>query len=131
MDKGIDLQRERKRRICAYFRMWVTRDFARFDDIFAQNCRYEECTGAVYEGLGELHQWIDVMLARQQVSEWAIHEFIHAEGDYIIVVWTFEYCLHRTSVAVNRIEVFAVGWIESRTQILPGNRIVCGKQALR
>ena len=24
------------------------------------------------------------------MSEWAIHEFIHAEGGYVSVVWTFE-----------------------------------------
>ena len=90
MSDKTGLHRERERRITTYFRMWVSRDFAHFDDMFAQHCRYEECTGAVYEGLGELHRWVDVMLARQRVSNWGIHEFIHAEGDCVIVVWTFE-----------------------------------------
>ena len=90
MSVKTDVLLERERRITNYFHMWVTRGFSNFDDLFAMNCRYEECTGAVYEGLGELHRWIDVMLARQQVSNWAIHEFIHAEGDCVIVVWTFE-----------------------------------------
>ena len=90
MSMKTDVLQERERHITNYFHMWVTRDFSNLDDLFAMNCRYEECTGAVYEGLGELHRWIDVMLDRQQVSVWAIHEFIHAAGDYAIVMWTFE-----------------------------------------
>ena len=85
-----NLRRKRERRITDYFRMWVSRDFSHFDDMVARNCQYEECTGAIYVGLGELHRWIEVMLDRQRVSAWTIHEFIEASDDQIVVVWTFE-----------------------------------------
>jgi ketosteroid isomerase-like protein len=79
-----------ERLIAEYFAMWVTRDFAAFDSLFTDDCHYEECYGPVYDGLGELHSWIDAMLARQTVSDWTIHEFIHAEdGRTVTVTWTF------------------------------------------
>ena len=90
VDMTTDRGATRKRRVAEYFHMWVSRDFRHFDGIFARNCRYEECTGAIYEGSEELHRWIHVMLNQQRVSAWAIHEFIEAADDQIVVTWTFE-----------------------------------------
>ncbi|MBW3082850.1 nuclear transport factor 2 family protein [Bifidobacterium phasiani] len=85
-----DAAARRERAVAEYFAMWVSRDFSRFDELFAPECRYEECYGPVYVGFGELHRWIDAMLARQRVESWDIHEFIHAaDGRSLTVTWTF------------------------------------------
>ena len=74
----------------AYFKMWIERDFTRFDELFSADCRYEECYGPVYEGLDELHRWIEDMLVRQVVTAWDIHEYIPAADEQTLsVTWTF------------------------------------------
>lgn len=74
----------------SYFHMWVSRDFSSFDEVFSPACRYEECYGPIYEGLQELHAWIDGMLAVQRVSAWDVHELIYGtDGRTVAVTWTF------------------------------------------
>lgn len=88
-----------------YFSMWVRRDFSRFDALFARNCRYEECYGPVYEGLDELHRWIDAQLEAQIVEYWDIHEVMPVDArDVLVVTWTFcakedrRYCFDGASI---------------------------------
>lgn len=76
--------------IRAYFLMWTSRDFSSFDRLFSPVCRYEECYGPIYEGLTELHAWIDSMLEIQRVTAWDAHEFIFGtDGCTVAVTWTF------------------------------------------
>lgn len=90
MDEQSRTERRHERIIAAYFAMWPARDFTRFDQLFAPGCRYEECYGPIYDGLDELHGWIDDMLAQQVVASWDIHEFIHAHDPHTVTVtWTF------------------------------------------
>ncbi len=80
----------REHAVREYFAMWVARDFARFDMLFSAGCRYEECYGPVYEGVGELRRWIADMLGRQRVTAWDIHEVVPAaDGCTLTVTWTF------------------------------------------
>ena len=74
----------------SYFRMWETRDFSRFDDLFSPACCYEECYGPIYEGSEELHRWIDHMLAIQRVLAWDIQDIVYGtDGCSMTVTWTF------------------------------------------
>ncbi|OUN48353.1 hypothetical protein B5G20_02095 [Collinsella sp. An7] len=78
------------RAIADYFRMWVARDFSRFDELFSPRCRYEECYGPIYEGAEELHRWIAHMLEVQRVTAWDIHDVVPAaDGRSVTVTWTF------------------------------------------
>jgi ketosteroid isomerase-like protein len=85
-----EYQHRHERATTEYFAMWVTRDFSRFDVLFAPDCQYEECYGPVYNGLAELHGWFEGMLAKQRVTTWDIHEFIHGGDRHsLTVTWTF------------------------------------------
>lgn len=76
--------------IAEYFSMWVRRDFSRFDELFSPDCVYEECYGPVYEGLEELHHWIEDMLVRQTVTSWEIHAVERGQdARTLFVSWTF------------------------------------------
>jgi ketosteroid isomerase-like protein len=76
-----------------YFAMWETCDFSDLDELFAQDCRYEECYGPVYRGLQQMHRWIGDMLAKQVVDSWDIHEMMHGANPVglpmLTVTWTF------------------------------------------
>lgn len=76
--------------ISRYFAMWVNRDFHDMDELFNPECRYEECTGAVYQNRDEMHRWVRAMLERQQVSAWDIDEYWHVDDNRTVMVsWTF------------------------------------------
>jgi len=80
---------EKESAIKAYFNMWVQRDFSALDSIFAPDIFYSECYGPEYCGLHEIHQWIDTMLQKQTVLEWAIKQFLH-ENNLVVVEWFFK-----------------------------------------
>jgi hypothetical protein len=61
---------EKEAVIKEYFEMWVLRDFKNIDNIFYSDIYYSECYGPEYQGISEIHQWIDKMLKEQVVFEW-------------------------------------------------------------
>lgn len=81
---------EKEAVINEYFEMWVLRDFKNIDNIFYSDIYYSECYGPEYQGISEIHQWIDKMLKEQVVIEWTIKRFIH-QADSVVVEWFFKH----------------------------------------
>jgi hypothetical protein len=81
--------REKEHMITTYFNMWINRDFAGLESIFAFDIYYSECYGPEYQGMAEIQMWIEAMLGQQQVLEWRIKQFIHSE-DIVVTEWFFK-----------------------------------------
>ena len=80
---------EKEAVIKEYFDMWVSRDFKNIYNIFDCDIYYSECYGPEYQGISEIHQWIDKMLKEQEVIEWTIKRFIH-QANTVVVEWFFK-----------------------------------------
>lgn len=80
---------DREKTIRAFFQMWVERDFTGLDGLFSPDVEYSECYGPEYRGRKELHLWIADLLQKQQVLEWRIKRFLHAQ-DTVVVEWFFK-----------------------------------------
>lgn len=80
---------EKEAVIKEYFDMWVLRDFKNIYNIFDSDIYYSECYGPEYQGISEIHQWIDKMLKEQEVIEWTIKRFIH-QANTVVVEWFFK-----------------------------------------
>lgn len=80
---------EKEAVIKEYFDMWVLRGFNNIDNIFDCDIYYSECYGPEYQGISEIHQWIDKMLKDQEVLEWTIKQFIH-QANTVVVEWFFK-----------------------------------------
>lgn len=76
-------------KIKQYFNMWITRDFSELDTLFAKNIFYTECIGTVYQGLDEVHRWINHLTPRQYVDQWTIHDVFELPS-VCVVTWYFE-----------------------------------------
>lgn len=75
--------------ITDYFKMWLTQDFSKLNNIFHPDIIYQECYGPIYEGLTQVKKWYQNMLLKQKVSNWDIKRFIHS-NDIVIVEWFFK-----------------------------------------
>lgn len=81
-------ERWQEERISAYFRSWLDRDNASWDDLFDPEVVYSECYGPQYRGLGEMKRWFSDWNRKGKVTLWDISTFI-TEGNETAVLWRF------------------------------------------
>lgn len=72
-----------------YFKMWVTGDFSKLDELLSQKIYYSECYGPEYHNLNEVKDWISDLQKKQKVVDWTCKRFIHAT-DVTVVEWFFK-----------------------------------------
>lgn len=99
---------QKQQRIETYFEMWVKKDFSRIDSIFSADIYYSECYGPEYQGLDEIHLWIDERTQKQQVLEWPVKRYIHQENT-VVVEWFFKDSVEGTVSGFDGVSIIEFG----------------------
>lgn len=80
--------RTRENMLRAWFDMWLEKQDAGIDEMFAPDAVYIESWGPEYRGVARIRHWFEEWNARGTVLAWEIRQFIH-QVDQTVVEWYF------------------------------------------
>ena len=85
---NMDAEKQRESKIRQWFSMWLDKQDAGIENLFAPDAVYIESWGPEYHGSRKIKLWFDEWNSRGTVERWDIRQYFHKE-DQTVVEWVF------------------------------------------